>query len=171
MSFNVHVLKGSNPQTQYDKITDKDPNTLYILQSGKGYLGDNILFDIASGSSSGSVNFSTEEHICGRWHDGRLLYERTIVKDNFSLKAKTEGSPVFLDIPVSDISLLDTSTFYIDAAIVYGVYGTNSGMFKSAYQGFLNCFIRYPNNILRILWYSSTWEAKSAVIKIRYCKK
>lgn len=48
MAFNIHLLKGTDPQAQYDAITTKDPNTLYLLKSGKGYLGDSMLFNADS---------------------------------------------------------------------------------------------------------------------------
>lgn len=48
MAFNIHLLKGADPQAQYDAITTKDPNTLYLLKSGKGYLGDSMLFNADS---------------------------------------------------------------------------------------------------------------------------
>lgn len=44
MGFNIHVFNGENPQEQYNAITH-DPNTLYLLASGKGYLGDDMLFN------------------------------------------------------------------------------------------------------------------------------
>ena len=45
MAFNIHLLRGEDPQAQYDAIATKDPDTLYLLQSGKGYLGDFMLFN------------------------------------------------------------------------------------------------------------------------------
>lgn len=48
MAFNIHLLRGKDPQAQFDAITEKDSNTLYLLQSGKGYLGDAMLFNADS---------------------------------------------------------------------------------------------------------------------------
>lgn len=48
MAFNIHLLRGEDPQAQYDAIATKDPDTLYLLQSGKGYLGDFMLFNADS---------------------------------------------------------------------------------------------------------------------------
>lgn len=48
MAFNIHLLRGEDPQAQYDAIAAKDSNTLYLLQSGKGYLGDFMLFNAES---------------------------------------------------------------------------------------------------------------------------
>lgn len=43
--FNFRLLTGTDPQAQYDAIATKDALTFYLLNTGVGYLGEQILFD------------------------------------------------------------------------------------------------------------------------------
>lgn len=58
MGFNIHVFNGENPQQQYDALAEKDSNTLYLLASGKGYLGSFMLFN-----SDSNIDFSDIEQV------------------------------------------------------------------------------------------------------------
>lgn len=40
----IHLLKQANSQAAYDAIETKEPNTLYVLANGRGYLGATLLF-------------------------------------------------------------------------------------------------------------------------------
>lgn len=43
--FNFKLLKGADPQAQYNAIETKDSMTFYLLDTGVGYLGETKLFD------------------------------------------------------------------------------------------------------------------------------
>lgn len=55
MGFQIALFNGEDPQAQYDAI-EHDPLTFYILASGKGYIGDQLLFN-----ADNAIDFSDIE--------------------------------------------------------------------------------------------------------------
>lgn len=58
--FIIRLLNEADPQAQYNAITEKDPQTLYLLSTGVGYLGSTKLFDSNDSNSDVIRNLITD---------------------------------------------------------------------------------------------------------------
>ena len=94
--FNFKILNGSDPQTQYNSIAEKDPMTFYLLSTGVGYMGTVKMFDAAAtGAVSNMVTDMTGEHYTG---------------DNTSV-ASTKAIVDYVTKAVSKTSIISTQFF------------------------------------------------------------
>lgn len=57
--FQFKILKGSDPQAQYNAIPTKDSMTFYLLSNGTGYFGEILLFSAEINSDNSSSKFDT----------------------------------------------------------------------------------------------------------------
>ena len=94
--FNFKILNGSDPQTQYNSIAEKDPMTFYLLSTGVGYMGTVKMFDAAAtGAVSNMITDMTGEHYTG---------------DNTSV-ASTKAIVDYVTKAVSKTSIISTQFF------------------------------------------------------------
>lgn len=94
--FNFKILNGSDPQTQYNGIAEKDPMTFYLLSTGVGYMGTVKMFDAATISAANNmVTDMTGEHYTG---------------DNTSV-ASTKAIVDYVTKSISETSIISTQFF------------------------------------------------------------
>lgn len=99
----------SNGEVAY---TSRPTNTsvLYCIKCRETYTG-------------GSVNYSTEEHVVGKWIDGRTLYERTVSYSNVS-----NGESTF------NLDVLNVDNLFIHDGVAFGMYGGPSYLMPLNYN-------------------------------------
>lgn len=119
--------------------------------------------------TGGSVNYSTEEHVCGVWVDGKTLYERTIVVDmnRPGLEAGPHSS-LLIDLPQEyDFIFVDSGQMtYRSSSEKYtfklNMYVSNV---ESVSVYLADNSLRYIENIGR------SYTVLKYYVKIRYTKK
>ena len=154
---NEGVTQHESPNLYPCNFTIRPTNTsvLYCIKCRETYTG-------------GSVNYSTEEHVVGKWIDGRTLYERTIEVGSIS-----NGQTKRIEIEGAD-SFIPYSCFIYESI-------ANLGQGSTRYT--LNFPYQEPNH-LRILDYLendktlvvefsniNNYTLIDAFVKIRYAKE
>lgn len=119
--------------------------------------------------TGGSVNYSTEEHVCGVWVDGKTLYERTIVVDmNRPGLEAGPNSSLLIDLPQEyDFIFVDSGQMtYRSSSEKYtfklNMYVSNV---ESVSVYLADNSLRYIENIGR------SYTVLKYYVKIRYTKK
>lgn len=150
----------SNPVDLIYKVshfTTRPTNTsvLYCIKCRETYTG-------------GSVNYSTEEHVVGKWIDGRTLYERTIEVGSIS-----NGQTKRIEIEGAD-SFIPYSCFIHESIVNLG-HGSTRYTLNFPYQepNHLKIHDYLENHKTLIVEFSNTnnYTLIDAFVTIRYAKK
>lgn len=127
----------------------------------------NFASEIASIQGGGNVNYSTTEHEIGTWIDGKTLYEKTVVFQNFSAGDK------YIDIVNADTAFIYGGFFKQtsggDASFIFGAPLYNTGTF-GAYGYIASICDSNHDNKLTVSTYKGTWDG-DLYLTIRYTKQ
>lgn len=113
-------------------------------------------------------NYSTEEHVCGVWVDGKTLYERTIVVDMNRPGLAATTSSLLVDLPDEyDFIFVDSGQMAFRSSSTIYTYKLNTYM-----NGIESVSVYSSNNSLRYIEnIGSSYTVLKYYIKIRYTKK
>lgn len=118
--------------------------------------------------TGGSVNYSTEEHVVGKWIDGRTLYERTIVFDMNRPGLAATDSVLLIDLPDEyDFIFIHSGNVEFKNSIHHFTYSLNT------YAQLAESILVYTvdNSIHYIENMSSQYTILKYYVTIRYTKK
>lgn len=118
--------------------------------------------------TGGSVNYSTEEHVVGKWIDGRTLYERTIVFDMNRPGLAATDSVLLIDLPDEyDFIFIHSGNVEFKNSTHHFTYSLNT------YAQLAESILVYTvdNSIHYIENMSSQYTILKYYVTIRYTKK
>jgi len=85
-------------------------------------------FNEIEGGSSGDINYSTEEHVIGKWIDGTTdLYEKTVTFNNVSIENSINLGVSSVSMIFLEDGLFYSETTYTTVPYVHGVAALNEG--------------------------------------------